>query len=1346
MRCFERTGRRGRVAYLVVMGLTGFVLAARPVGAQDDSDGLAGTVVTTTTYEYDSLSLLPTVVEVSSDGAYRKTEMVYAHRAYSGMRNANMLSQVFRTITREENGQPVACSETTWRTWNGGAFWAPQESLSGCGIQKVRAAIVFEYDDNGRVRYVRDAAGLNTFYEYDGSGRIIAVSEADAADNGQPAGVVLTTSYAYDNRGRVSSVTDPNGAETGYTYDGLGRLTRVSNDEGRVTTRYEYVLSAEATGTYRPHRPNRVTTIFPASDNRATTAWFDGLGRPIGTTAYASGTGQDRSSYDDVTLTEYDAAGRPWRDWRPIRAQQKQGGAPVPRTPTANPGTAEHWDGGLFVQPSAFPSRSEGYWKTQRGVDPADADEAYTETEYERSPLGRPLVTRAPGGAETTYAYGVGRPSVPQGRRPEGTPERMSYVETTDADGRVVRTFTDALGRERFVEVGIGTPERALTEMIYDAADRLVETRPPTCFRPRGDDTTSCADHATTYRYDTRGNLTETVSPDAGRTLALSGHNARDAVRQTPTQRGQGEATFVSYDKWGRPLTETIRQTACGVNQIDPATFRCPGGERPWTGLKTNVRRYQYDTADGVFVGDPGPFEVDPSFAFAYGRGRLVAEAAWSGGKVHSTAYRYDAEGRDVGRFARTHGVASEVAVFEYDYDRGGQLTERRVEVGTHVHRQQYAYTSDGLPYRVYTGTGTGGDASGIGAGSEAVYTYNAAGALTSTVFDRLALASKTPLKQEDRWYDIQGRIVAVQNPAWGQSPFREELAYTTAGQIARVVTQWPVSGPYAGEGAPAGTPQAWRSWSYDLAYDGVGRLRTALYGDGTGPAAGAFDLSNLAYDGNGNIEGLLRYAPTPTGGSKRVDNLSYSYEPGTNQLKAVGDAADGAYWYGTPWDADPSTFVHRADGALVRLDAHPQGGWGPQDPTAFWVGLALDDRGQPTHGRVRTVDETRPPENPAYVVSDAYARYDGAGWRVTREVVTDGVWDRTWTVRDGAAVVGEFDGSTGALRYWNTATGRYQATGTGPSDGSGRWHVYRRDHLGTVRAVQRGWGPAEVRGEVVEARDYYPFGLQMPGRTYVSGTVTREDFTGHELDVESGLHYMGARYYMAALGRFTSVDPHAASYPGWSPYSYAFNDPLGFTDPTGKDPCDLDGDGENESNCLVDEQGNLVDGRQASVEVVARRPRQPVSLAVLAPLAIPAAAEPTPLGEIGLGLAATGILVYNVFMADGYAPDMPLPQTEDGVRIPDCQAPHTQLGTKDSRRGGRYRQTREWGEGGRLIRDGDWTDHGRPDIPGHTNPHAHDWLPNPTGGTLQRGPARPFPNMPLSPSVRPLTPPASGC
>jgi RHS repeat-associated protein len=61
--------------------------------------------------------------------------------------------------------------------------------------------------------------------------------------------------------------------------------------------------------------------------------------------------------------------------------------------------------------------------------------------------------------------------------------------------------------------------------------------------------------------------------------------------------------------------------------------------------------------------------------------------------------------------------------------------------------------------------------------------------------------------------------------------------------------------------------------------------------------------------------------------------------------------------------------------------------------------------------------------------------------------------------------------------------------------------------------------------------------------------------FTGKELDAETGLYYLGARYYSPVDGIFLSVDPLAGSFPSWGPYVYTLNNPVRLTDPTGMAP-----------------------------------------------------------------------------------------------------------------------------------------------------------------------------------------------
>jgi RHS repeat-associated protein len=87
-------------------------------------------------------------------------------------------------------------------------------------------------------------------------------------------------------------------------------------------------------------------------------------------------------------------------------------------------------------------------------------------------------------------------------------------------------------------------------------------------------------------------------------------------------------------------------------------------------------------------------------------------------------------------------------------------------------------------------------------------------------------------------------------------------------------------------------------------------------------------------------------------------------------------------------------------------------------------------------------------------------------------------------------------------------------------------------------------------KAEVLRQNDYYPFGMQMPGRTFTVGSSYRYGFNGKENDnevknKEGTQQDYGMRIYDTRLGRFLSVDPLTKSYPMLTPYQFGNNSPI---------------------------------------------------------------------------------------------------------------------------------------------------------------------------------------------------------
>ncbi|SMD32304.1 RHS repeat-associated core domain-containing protein [Reichenbachiella faecimaris] len=100
-----------------------------------------------------------------------------------------------------------------------------------------------------------------------------------------------------------------------------------------------------------------------------------------------------------------------------------------------------------------------------------------------------------------------------------------------------------------------------------------------------------------------------------------------------------------------------------------------------------------------------------------------------------------------------------------------------------------------------------------------------------------------------------------------------------------------------------------------------------------------------------------------------------------------------------------------------------------------------------------------------------------------------------------------------------------------------------------------------QVHGPIVQANDYYPFGLQTAGSYEQDlNTINNRLYNaGSELNRTTNNYETFYRNYDAALGRFTGIDIMASSFTSMTPYQYAFNNPINYNDPMGDIPKQMD-------------------------------------------------------------------------------------------------------------------------------------------------------------------------------------------
>lgn len=162
---------------------------------------------------------------------------------------------------------------------------------------------------------------------------------------------------------------------------------------------------------------------------------------------------------------------------------------------------------------------------------------------------------------------------------------------------------------------------------------------------------------------------------------------------------------------------------------------------------------------------------------------------------------------------------------------------------------------------------------------------------------------------------------------------------------------------------------------------------------------------------------------------------------------------------------------------------------------------------------------------------------YDAAGQKLRSISTADGTREYI-----GGIV---YEGSD--IRSISTAEGRITH-----NSGVFKYKYDLKDHLGNVR-VTFDRNTSTGNAEIVQADEYYSFGLR--SGLYDNSNGNRYLYNGKErqADLEDQYDY-GARFYDPVIARWGVVDKKSEKYFHMSPYVYAANNPVAFTDPDGNE------------------------------------------------------------------------------------------------------------------------------------------------------------------------------------------------
>ena len=989
------------------------------------------------------------------------------------------------------------------------------------GAGRLNLITSYTYDANGNVQSVRDPEGGDddVTYTYDGLGRVIQAVYV-AADPSSPA---ATEKFIYDGNGNLTQTTDRRGIVFSTTYDNLDRVL-TANVREDLTNGGQWLTLG--TSTYDD--PANTVMARDANGNPTTTR-FDALGRSILVTD-ALGQTVEMAYEDGVNLTKVTD------EKKHVTHYQHDD---INRVTLAEESDSPGGPTRTTLQTIYNDAQNQLIQIDRRG----------TETIEQYDSLGR-LITVTRRHADLAQPYGSAE-VVLEHHKYDGNGNQVLFI---DAEGNQTKSVYDGADRVTDVIAAYGSAVAGVTHITYDRVGNVRTVKDP---RPHAPAPGEPVAFDVSYQYDARYRLISATNGE-GKTTRYT-YDQNDNLESVTDPKGPGYATSYRYDELNTltAVDETAR--GGGVTRYVYDVNRNKIAQQDALG---NLVGYEYDKLNRLT--DKYQYFVAGKINATTGRGDDLGGDKLTA--LHSH-YGYDANGNPnlvidpMGQHVETtydyldrletatySGHADPSLSYQplsvtmgYD-DNGNPTSVSEVKrVGGASVTETYAYAYDRLER---TTSATNYD------GKTITYTYDKVGNRKSvqdpdgfvTNYDYDARNRLTIAHTEagdtlyDYWENSLLKSIVYSSGTIGDYSFAD--SYDRANRLTRLVNHTGALGNVQ--------PIDVVISSYEYAYDDNGN-RTDQIESHALINNGLPEATSYAYDRQDRLT-QVNYAATGL--------MSYSYDMVGNRLTEVGQDPS----IGTPVDR---TYHYDRLNRLRSIDNNVN----PTGDVAF-VYDANGNRISTITGEITTILDKN--QNPVVTVVSATAAasyyynlsnqlvrtsddagaavtfdYDASGMRVKK---TTSAGETRYLYDEGATLL-EYDGTgqtTAKYNYGYQLLSRTEVDATAADPRFNQFYVY--DALGSTSDLTTEAGAIQV------AYQYDAWGNE---RNPVGGSDNPKQFTGYELDPETGLYYANARYYDSTTGTFITQDSYLGTQntpPSLHRYLYGYANPLRYIDPTGHD------------------------------------------------------------------------------------------------------------------------------------------------------------------------------------------------